>query len=403
MAETMFTPRHGSFNEHDRPGELVQIDHTKLDVVLVDEDQRLPIGRAFITVALDVATRMVIGLCISLDPVGTLSTGLCLYHAMLPKDAWLKERDINNVWSSVGMPEALHFDNAKEFLGKTVQRFCEANDIRIEHRPLGVPHYGGHIERLIGTLNRAIHKIPGATFANIQERGDYDSEAYACMTLRECETYVAEWITGTYHRRVHAGLGCTPNAAFDRAMNSPDNPCFGKPLPSDLEKARLDLLPWEYRTVQKTGITWDKLVYVGEVLGPYTNTTNPDGTSKQFIVARDPRMINQAYFFAPDVNEYYVLKLRNPTRPHVSKWEWDELRRRLRKDGKADEDEDAIFQSHFKQQQMIDAAVSKTRGARRERERKRHHAKAVISEPPRAAEQTEWETDVEPLEGARAW
>jgi hypothetical protein len=33
--------------------DFVQIDHTKVDVIVVDEQQRLPIGRSWITLAID--------------------------------------------------------------------------------------------------------------------------------------------------------------------------------------------------------------------------------------------------------------------------------------------------------------------------------------------------------------
>jgi putative transposase len=43
------------------PLEVVQIDHTLVDVVVVDELERLPLGRPWLTLAIDVASRMVNG------------------------------------------------------------------------------------------------------------------------------------------------------------------------------------------------------------------------------------------------------------------------------------------------------------------------------------------------------
>ena len=43
---------------------------------------------------------------------------------------------------------------------------------------------GGHIERLVGTLMRALHELPGATFSNPKQRGNYDSEAIGCADAR---------------------------------------------------------------------------------------------------------------------------------------------------------------------------------------------------------------------------
>jgi nucleotide-binding universal stress UspA family protein len=40
-----FVPRPGSLDEAQRPLDFVQIDYTKFDVIVVDEEQSLPIGR----------------------------------------------------------------------------------------------------------------------------------------------------------------------------------------------------------------------------------------------------------------------------------------------------------------------------------------------------------------------
>jgi len=55
-------------------------------IIVVDREQRL------LTLAIDVYSRMVVGFCISLDPPGAISTGLCIAHAVLPKEAWLENR-----------------------------------------------------------------------------------------------------------------------------------------------------------------------------------------------------------------------------------------------------------------------------------------------------------------------
>ncbi|WP_455713491.1 hypothetical protein [Streptosporangium canum] len=47
--------------------EQVQIDHTPVDLEVVDERHRLPIGRPYVTAAIDVASRCVVGLVVRLE------------------------------------------------------------------------------------------------------------------------------------------------------------------------------------------------------------------------------------------------------------------------------------------------------------------------------------------------
>jgi putative transposase len=50
-----------------------------------------------------------------------------------------------------GIPDGIHLDNAKEFHSHALVRGAQEYGIELSYRPLGQPHYGGHIERLIGT------------------------------------------------------------------------------------------------------------------------------------------------------------------------------------------------------------------------------------------------------------
>src|SRR4029434_1766900 len=120
---------------------------------------------------MDVYSRMVAGFYVSFDPPGAMAVGLCLAHTILPKETWLAKCDIATAWPVWGVMQVVHADNAKEFHGRMVQKACENYGIDLHWRPVAQPHYGGHIERLLGTLSRDIHALPGATIANRGERG----------------------------------------------------------------------------------------------------------------------------------------------------------------------------------------------------------------------------------------
>jgi putative transposase len=70
----------------------------------------------------------------------------------------------------------------------------------------------GSVERFFRTQNLGlIHNLPGTTFSNIQQKGDYESEKHACFTLAQLEASVVKWIVDGYHQTPHRGLkGKTP-------------------------------------------------------------------------------------------------------------------------------------------------------------------------------------------------
>ncbi|WP_163317099.1 integrase catalytic domain-containing protein, partial [Enterobacter hormaechei] len=89
-----------------------------------------------------------------------------------------------------GLPECIHVDNGAEFHSRAFKLGCDDHNIVVSYRPPGTPRFGGHVERLIGTMMGAVHLLPGTHFSNVLDRGDYDSEARAVMTMRELETWL---------------------------------------------------------------------------------------------------------------------------------------------------------------------------------------------------------------------
>jgi putative transposase len=62
----------------EHPLGLVQIDHTLADVIVVASSDRQPLQRPWLTLAIDVATRVVAGFHLSLQPPSALSVALAL-------------------------------------------------------------------------------------------------------------------------------------------------------------------------------------------------------------------------------------------------------------------------------------------------------------------------------------
>ena len=67
------------------------MDHTPVDVIVVDERHRLPVGRPYVTVAIDVVSRCVVGLVVTLEAPSATSVGLCLARTATGKRAWLSD------------------------------------------------------------------------------------------------------------------------------------------------------------------------------------------------------------------------------------------------------------------------------------------------------------------------
>ncbi|HXA48626.1 MAG TPA: leucine zipper domain-containing protein, partial [Burkholderiaceae bacterium] len=185
-AHDQFDPIKGSIPDADWPLAIVQIDHTLLAVIIVDDVHRKSIRRAWITLAIDVNSRVCIGMHLSLDPPSAMSAGMCVAHAILPKERWLTRLEITSTdWPFWGTMGVLHMDNAREFRGQMLSLACKEYDIDLHLRPVKKPRYGAHIERLMGTVSEGLKTLKGATFSGPDEKGEYDAEGNACMTFSE--------------------------------------------------------------------------------------------------------------------------------------------------------------------------------------------------------------------------
>ncbi len=319
----------GAFPGADRPMATIQIDHTPVDVIVVDEVHRKPIGRPDLTIAIDVFSRMIVGFYISLDAPNELATGICISRAILDKEAYLKRLDLEDMtWPCCGLIKVVHTDNAMEFRGSMLQLAASTYGVILQRRPRGRPNYGGSVERAFKTFMSEVHgELPGATFSNPQHRLDYDSEGRAVMTLDALERWFAIFVLGVYHQRSHEGnQGFSPLAMWEKGTTGIDESGFPRGIPAryaDEDRLYLDFLPFQKRTVQESGVSIGGVAYWSDALRSYINSKNPAATKekRQFICRYDPRDMSKIWVFDEDKNTYIETPYRNLGRPPVSLWE----------------------------------------------------------------------------------
>ncbi|MGA9766417.1 MAG: Mu transposase C-terminal domain-containing protein [Rhodomicrobium sp.] len=343
-----------------RPLEIVQVDHTKIDVIVVDEKHRLPIQRPWLTLLIDVTTRMVAGYYLSLEAPSSVSVALALQHAVLPKDEWLSARGIGTPWPVLGLPELLHMDNGKEFHAKALRRGADEYGIKLFYRPVATPHYGGHIERLIGTMMGEVHLLPGTTFSDIAERGAYDSERHAMMTLKELDHWLAIQIVGRYHQQIHRSLARPPIAVWEELALSPD---FSLRRPQDEEHFFCDFLPYTERKIGRDGVSLFGIKYWDSVLSVWA------GISEQkFVVRYDPRDLSAVYVQSAD-EHYWKVRYCDLCHPSITLWEHKLARKSLIEQGKRELNERMLFDAIEAQRLLVEESSAKTKSARRYRQR----------------------------------
>lgn len=186
----------------DRPWEWAHIDHTELDVEIVDRETGLNLGRPWLSLLVDAHTRRVLAAWLTMRPPNR-ATVLSLFRACAER------------WGR--LPEAVVLDGGREFGSRDVETFAALHGVMLVRRP-GKPRFGAVIERLFGTTDRMfIHLLAGNTKATKQVRAmsrEVDPKGFAVWDLASLYAALAVFLFDDYDRRDHPALGRSPRAAY---------------------------------------------------------------------------------------------------------------------------------------------------------------------------------------------
>nr|WP_232248822.1 Mu transposase C-terminal domain-containing protein [Pseudomonas putida] len=245
---------------------MVQVDHTKVDVIVRDSNG-LPLMRPWLTVIIDLKSRIILGYYLALHPPSALSVAMALLSACYPKSEQplMMGGGIGTLHRYWGTPIRVGTDNAAEFVSDDFAANLGLYNIELLLRPVGKKHYGGHVERLIGTLMGKAHMLPGTTYSNVLSKADYDSAKESALPYKQLCKWFADQVA-IYHGRAHEGLERrAPSEVWDEEM-AKLGPQYVQPIPGDFRTFALDFFPSFQRTVQTKGVEFKGSFYVSSVI-----------------------------------------------------------------------------------------------------------------------------------------
>lgn len=271
-----------------RPGQLVQIDTTPLDVLAVLDDGVT--GRLELTTLLDLATRT---LCAAvLRPRGTkaVDAALLLARALVPEPmrpgwpdglrlrasrlphrdlAWADQRLAAAAAKPVIVPETIVCDRGAVFLSATFLAACARLGISVQPAHPRTPTDKPAVERTFSSINTLFcQHVAGYTGRDVTRRG-VDVERRAVWPIGDLQDLLDEWVIAGWQRRPHDGLrhpdaprqALSPNEMYAALIASAGY------LPLALSgEDYLELLPVAWRRVGADGIRLGYLTYDGDVL-----------------------------------------------------------------------------------------------------------------------------------------
>lgn len=228
---------------------LVEIDSHQLDLIIIDNEKLEVKNRPWITVAIDIYTRMQVGFYISENPPNAYST----------------LQVIKKMVTTFGVPDVIVPDNGSEFINNSVLALARELQITLTPSQVKTPDNKPHIERFFRTIaQNFIQKIGGTTFSNRYHIEEYESKKYAALTLEQTESCIIDWLE-IYKKTVHSGINRIPLAKYNEATKS------YRPIVIEEDYADFICRIPHFRTISNGQIQYENLFYYSHALKTLEN------------------------------------------------------------------------------------------------------------------------------------
>jgi putative transposase len=367
-AANLHLKQYGQMEYPEWPLMRVEIDHTRSDLIVIDDKDNLPLGRLTLTYCFDTATKYPLGYYLGFEPYSYYAVMECLYHAIRPKENVKEQYGTEHDWIAHGVPYTLVVDNGRDFVGKDLQDACLLLGIILERNPVRSPYLKAGVERLNRTSNTMFfHTFPGTTFSNIQKRGDYDSMKEACIYLSDIDKLMHLFIVDKYAERFHRGLGGIPARRWESALEAG----FEPRVPESAEQLEILLSRVEYRDLWHYGVDFESIRYNAPGSGDLALLrTRLKGDPVK--IKCHPGNVSYINVFDPFEEKYIELKATGPYQEYtqdLSLWKHRVIREAILQE-KRSVDPVALGRTKRKMQEIVNAGrerrrvSTRTRGAR---------------------------------------
>ncbi|MGS2748189.1 TnsA endonuclease N-terminal domain-containing protein [Bacillus zanthoxyli] len=293
----MKSPRHG-----ERAFHICHIDHTELDIELIDSKTKKSLGRPWLTLMTDAYSRKVLSFFLTFDPPSYRSVMMVMRECVRKHSR---------------LPQTVVVDNGKEFGSVYFETLLAYFEITKKSRPPAKSRFGSVIERMFGTTNTMfVHNLKGNTLIMKEVRlvtKSVNPKQHAIWTIKDLNDGLNDWFEEVYHKLPHPALGQTPLECFEQSL-----------MISGLRKSKLIRYDDEFKilTLPSTSKGVGK-VHIGrgvKIEYKYywcSEFSNPKIENTNVAIRYDPYDIGIAYAYVNNkwvrcISEYYSI-FRNRT------------------------------------------------------------------------------------------
>ncbi|CAM4337814.1 Mu transposase C-terminal domain-containing protein [Nocardia ninae] len=272
-----------------RPGEVMEIDSTPLDVRVVLDDGT--VDRVELTGLVDIRTRT-IAAAVLRPTTKAVDAALLLARALTPepmRPGWpdalrlsrsvlphrrltgIDQRLADAAARPVIAPETIVVDHGKAYLSQTFRSACLSLGINLQPAHPDTPTDKAKVERTLGSVGTLFAQYVAGYVGPCVERRGKNAERHAVWSMLELQQLLDEWIVAVWQNRPHDGLrdpvtpakALTPNEMYSAMVELTGY----VPIPLSPDDY-IELLPATWRTINSYGIKLNNRTYDTKALNP---------------------------------------------------------------------------------------------------------------------------------------
>lgn len=289
------------------PLDVVEIDHTPMNLYVIDDLSYLPLGRPWLTAVRDRYSGVLLGFYISFQATGLSSIFGAIKHSLFAHHRAMERwGGLQNAWPAFGRGLLYASDRGPDFTCLRYRAAITALGSMYEHCERRTPWLKGSVERFFLTLEQTFFEaIPGRTFANLNQRFDYNPVEHAVIRFSALTYLLHKWAVDYHNIIPNSRNGASPLELWNEGIaNAPP------PYPASIDKLNVILGHRHEGVVSHEGIRFKRLNFTADELQSLMMQVG-SGTKLEFVVSsedlgfiqvKDPRNASyiKAYCTRPD-------------------------------------------------------------------------------------------------------
>lgn len=289
-----------------RPLEFLEIDHTPLDLFVIDDRSLLPLGRPWLTVIKDRYSKILVGFYCSFAGPSIQSIFGALKHSFYPHHR-IREicPELENEWPQAGRAETYVSDHGPEFMSSVYQVAIAQLGSAFEYAEVLTPWHKPSVERFIGVINSTLlDALPGKTFSHVLARQGYDSARQAVVRFGVFVQLLLKWAVDFHNCQPNRRTGARPIDLWREGLG--DSPVFYPPAPEAL-KTILGIT--QTRQLGHEGIAYESLNFANYKL---LSLFKDIGTKQKVVFKVDPSDLGSIRVLDPRTQQYFEVTCTRP-------------------------------------------------------------------------------------------